>query len=99
MGQQIIKQPNSKFAMFSTESDIFTALDCTPEDIKKILVESATKSIEESLKRIIGQLEKGEKPYNQFTIPWTQAIYEHNSENCDPEWAKIVEKTILEQEI
>ena len=67
MGQQIIKQPNGKYCLFSSVIDSVTYYNMTKEEIVEIWTEQAKKDFEEKVNNIIGKLDKGEKPYFQFT--------------------------------
>lgn len=80
MGSQIIKQPNGKYAVFSSIVDDFMFYDATPEDVIGYFVEQEAKSIKNLVTLIIDGLTKGEKPYHQFTMTWPEAL----------DWAKQV---------
>ena len=73
MGRQIIKQPNGKYCVFSTVVDNVTDYDMTPEEI----IEDWSKSfgdVSEKVNKIIDKLERGEKPYYQFTQTFDEMI-------------------------
>jgi len=74
MGHQIIKQPNGKYAVFSSIVDNFIILDATKQDIIEYYVKEQTHEITMRTNNIIERLEKGEKPYYQFTKTWTMAL-------------------------
>jgi len=74
MGQQIIKQPNGLYAVWSTIVDDFIMIDALPEDIIKDRVRTETKRITEKVNQIINQLENGEAPYYQFTQTFQEAV-------------------------
>ena len=83
MGQQIIKQPDGKYALFSSVVDGFVALNCTREDILDIWIEDYLKTTREYITRTCDALdrvergESGSKPYYQFTMTWDEALFEH----------------------
>jgi len=74
MGHQIIKQPNNKFAVWSTMVDSFILINASEEDILKHFITSATETIEYNVKHIINELNSGIKPYNRFTMTWKEAL-------------------------
>ena len=74
MSQQIIKQPDGLYALFSTEIDNFILTDVTPEMIVEYLSAIQKQEIETDVAKIITSLEKGKKPYYQFTLTYEEAI-------------------------
>lgn len=74
MGQQIIKQPNGKYCLFSSIVDNITCYDMTPEEIVDFWTEQSREDFERKVKEIIGKLESGEKPYHQFTLSFDECI-------------------------
>jgi adenylate kinase len=74
MANQIIKQPNGKYAIFSTEIDDFVLLEATPEAIIEMRVEEERKRITESVNRVIGLLEEGKEPYPIMTRSFSAAV-------------------------
>ena len=74
MGHQIIKQPNNKYALFSSIVDDFVLIDATPKDIIRCWVGSYRRDMRKKVKDITEKLERGEKPYYQFTMTFEEAI-------------------------
>jgi hypothetical protein len=74
MGRQIIKQPNGKYCIFSTIVDNITYYDMTPEEIIEWWVEEAKEEITERVNNTIDKLERGEKPYRQYTQTYEEMI-------------------------
>lgn len=78
MAEQIIRQPDSKFAVFSTMADDFVVLDATPLEIVEWRVKQAARAAEESAVREIAAVmsQQGVRPapYYQFTLTWEQAV-------------------------
>jgi len=74
MGRQIIKQPNGNYAVWFSIVDDFIFIDCTPEEIINEFVEYNREQITQDVERVIVSLEKGEKPYYQFTRTFKDAI-------------------------
>ena len=73
MGQQIIKQPDGKYAIFSTVVDDFVALNCTRRDILDNWMDDYRDRIWSQIVAICDSLELGGKPYHQFTMTWEEA--------------------------
>lgn len=85
MGHQIIKQPNGKYAIWSTILDDFIYTDLTVKKFEKIIQNEMSKEAERkvseamrSFKVIITKLKKGEKPYHQFTMTYEEAMEKRN---------------------
>jgi len=74
MGQQIIKQPNGKYCLFSSVVDNVTYYDMTKEEIVEVWTEKAKKDFEEKVNDIVSKLDKGEKPYLQFTLSYEEML-------------------------
>lgn len=74
MGQQIIRQPNGLYAIWSSVVDHFILYDCTPEGIIEERCKEECARIEKGVRETVAQLEAGEKPYYQFTKTWEEAI-------------------------
>ena len=77
MGQQIIKQPNGKYSVFSSISDTFMIVDWTKEQIIEWRGEEAKQQAEEATKKTIEELDSGKHPYCQFAKTWTEAAATH----------------------
>jgi len=74
MGQQIIKQPNGKCCLFSSVVDNVTYYDMTKKEIVEVWTEKAKKDFEEKVSDIVSKLDKGEKPYFQFTLGYEEML-------------------------
>jgi len=74
MGQQIIQQPNGLYAIFSSVVDDFIVYDATPDELVNEFLERERHNIKQHVSRIVDALERGEKPYHQFTMNWEMAI-------------------------
>lgn len=79
MPSQIIKQPDGKYAIFSTVVDDFEVTDCTPKELIGYMAKRAARRAREETKETINQIERGEKPYYEYTISWKQAFKESQS--------------------
>ena len=73
MGQQIIKQPNGYYAVFSSVVDNFVILDATPQEIIDEWIDYERKRLTERVNQIVKELDSGGKPYYQFTMTWDEA--------------------------
>jgi hypothetical protein len=73
MGRQIIKQPDGKYAVWSSVVDDFVMLDATAEELAADAGDKAKQAAERETREIIRQLDEGQKPYHQFTMSWEEA--------------------------
>lgn len=78
MGHQYIKQPNGKFAIWSTVIDDFTAINCTMEEIIEIEIEDEVKNLRRRISEKLEKVDKGEPAYYQFTMSWKAALEERD---------------------
>ena len=74
MGTQIIKQPNGKLALYSSICDNFTMVNAEEQDIVDFFVEEQTRDIRCDVARRVLALNRGEKPYHQFTRTFQEAL-------------------------
>lgn len=74
MGQQIIKQPNGKYCLFSSIVDSVTYYNMSAEEIVEVWTNDAKKEYERKVKEVIETLEEGGKPYHQFTQTYEDCI-------------------------
>ena len=79
MGNQIIKQPDGNYAVWSSVVDAFVLIDATPEEIIEELTEEKRARITKDVYSIIEALDEGAKPYYQFTLSWQDAIGRYES--------------------
>lgn len=73
MGQQIIQQPDGRYALWSTVVDNFILRDVTPDQIIAYRVARARHEIETEVRNTVAELASGGKPYFQFTMTWEEA--------------------------
>jgi hypothetical protein len=93
MGQQIIKQPDGLYAVFSSVVDAFILLDCTRDDLIEHFMEQEKRNIVRTVDQKLGMLDKGEAAYYQFTMTWDEALAEHRRHvTDDPEGTAMVEE-------
>ena len=74
MGHQIIKQPDGNYALFSSIVDDFVLIDAEPQDIIDECVSKYRLDMEKKVAETIAALERGEKPYYQFTMSFDEAV-------------------------
>ena len=74
MGQQIIKQPNGKYCLFSSIVDSVTYYNMTKEEIVEVWTEDARKDFEKKVNDTAEKLDKGKKPYFQFTMSYEEML-------------------------
>lgn len=76
MGNQIIKQPDGKYAIFSSFTDTIIFWDATEEEIVDYFAEKAAKQAREDSRRVLDHVAAGEtrKAYFQFAITWDDAL-------------------------
>lgn len=79
MGQQIIQQPDGKYAVFSTTTDTFAAWDATPEEIIEWRAKDAADRSREATRVELARVQdpNNQRPYAQFTLTWDRAIQLH----------------------
>lgn len=73
MSHQIIKQPNGKLAIWSSNVDDFLLLNATEEHIVEFYMEKERKEIVASVRSTIALIEEGKPAYYQFTKTWSEA--------------------------
>ncbi|NED75377.1 hypothetical protein G3I51_24240 [Streptomyces sp. SID9944] len=75
MGQQIIKQPDGRLAVFSSITDTFIVVDATPEEIIEWRAEEAAQAARESTRRELRHVlaDNPHGAYYQFARTWEEA--------------------------
>jgi hypothetical protein len=75
MGEQIIKQPDGKLAVFSSMVDGFIVTDATPEELIEWRAERAAEDSRRTTRIQIEQVLSGKpRPYGSFTLTWETAV-------------------------
>jgi hypothetical protein len=75
MPQQIVKQLNGLYAIWSTVVDDFVMIDATPEDIIADRIERESGEIRRRVNNVIAELESGMgRPYHQFTMTFAECV-------------------------
>jgi hypothetical protein len=75
MGQQIIKQPDGKLAVFSSVVDAFIIVDATPEEILEWRAEQAAEDARRATQRELDAVlaDDPRRVYFQFARTWEEA--------------------------
>lgn len=84
MGQQIIRQPDGRFAIFSSIVDGFLLTDATEEEILRWRADEAGCAARERTMAELERVKFQDKPYHQFTLTWDEA-YAIDLRNYPPE--------------
>lgn len=76
MGYQIIKQPDGRFALFSSFTDTIAMWDATAPEIIDWFAERAAQDARIHAARQLGHVDGGhpEEAYHQFTMTWDEAL-------------------------
>ena len=89
MPRQIIKKDNGKYAIWSTIVDDFIFDDITIEEYIAFRREEDANDAEKTIRKIVGEMESGKKPYGQFTKTYEEACEwrdeVHKDENVNEE--------------
>jgi len=73
MSKYIIRQPDGKYALWSSIVDDFLCCDLTIDDVKEIYLEDAKDSIEDIIKRQLKSIDKIGKA-NYLAMTWDEAL-------------------------
>ena len=73
MAWQIIKQPDGKYAIWSSVTDSVISYDATRKEIIDEFVTAEVKRVKSSVEAILDKLDRGENPYYQFAVSWDEA--------------------------
>lgn len=76
MTQQIIRQPDGHYAVFSSVTDTITMYDATADEIVDEFVQREAQRTREHVERILEHVAAGtpDKIYFQFAMTWEQAL-------------------------
>lgn len=75
MGQHIVKQPNGKYAIFSSNVDHFIAYDATPEEIRELRRAESIKEAESLTKRGLERADAGGDAIFQEDLDMVRAVH------------------------
>lgn len=74
MGSQIIKQPDGKYAVWSSNVDHFILVNALPAEIIENYLKDERDRITDIVTQKIATIDAGGKPYYQFTKTWDEAL-------------------------
>lgn len=76
MGNQILRQPDGRHAVFSSVTDTITVYDATEEEIIEYFAEAAAERARDDARRTLGFVSAGEsrRAYAQFALSWEGAL-------------------------
>lgn len=86
MAKQIIKQPNGKFAIFSSGTDTFHYTNLTAEEVEEHFVRRAIETTRDEIRDILENVKNDQpgKVYYQFATTWEDAV-RMDKESREPE--------------
>lgn len=90
MSWQIIKQPNGKYALWSSVVDNFVMYDATEQDIIDEFVDRERERVQRNVQEILDKIKAGEKAYYQFTMSFDEAIETIRERHGDKECEEIL---------
>lgn len=74
MGRQVIKQPDDKYAVWSSMVDNFILINCQEQDIVNFYCEEYRRDLIPVIRDQIKAIDRNEKPHFQFTMTWDEAL-------------------------
>jgi len=76
MGNQIIKQPTGRYAIFSSNSDQIILWDATADQVVAEFVGWVVEDTERRVREHLANVDAGEpeKSYHQFAMTWAEAL-------------------------
>ncbi|MFI2616601.1 recombinase family protein [Streptomyces sp. NPDC018584] len=78
MGQQIIRQPDGKYSVFSSVTNTFIVLDASEEElIEWRATEAADRARDQAGRELERVKSSDSRPYHQFTLTWEEAVRLH----------------------
>ncbi len=89
MGRQIIKQPNGKFCIFSTETNNITDYNMSSDEIIESFTNEYRVNITKDVNEVIAKIESNQKPYFQFTLSYQEILATIKRNHSKVEFAKL----------
>lgn len=76
VGNQIIKQPNGFFAVFSSNTETVLVWDATADEIVEHFAERAAWDARDAARRLVALVDSGNtrEAYHQFAMTWDEAL-------------------------
>ena len=80
MGHQIIKQPDGKFAVWSSVADGIMAHGATRAEVEEWFIREATRDALDRARKVLDAVDAGRARdvYFQFALSWREAVKQHN---------------------
>lgn len=75
--RQIIRQPDGKLALWSSQIDDFLIIDATKDEIVDYFVELKRQEVEYEISAVITHIEAGRKAYGNFTLTWDDCLVDY----------------------
>lgn len=90
MGQQIVRQPDGRYAIFWSITDTIVLWDATEDEVVEFFVEQATKDARMQASRALYHVADGhpERAYYQFALTWDEAL-EKDREHGGDAWREV----------
>lgn len=79
MARCIFKQPDGKYAEYSTIVDSFVTLDATKEELIQIARQEAADEAEERLNMVLERVDNSKNNSSWPTLTWEEAVKRHNN--------------------
>lgn len=84
MGNQIIKQPDGRYAVFSTSTETITVYDATEDELVEMFAEEAAERARRSVRDTIAKVNSDPRDaYFQFTMTWEEALRDDRKHGGD----------------
>jgi len=78
MAEMLIKQSNGLYCIWGSISESIIVYNATKKEIINYRTKRSRKEHVRRFEEVEAQLEKGEKPYAQWTMTFKEALKEHN---------------------
>jgi hypothetical protein len=84
MGNQIIKQPDGRLAVFSTTTGAFAVYDATPEEIADWFARQAAQDAHREATRTANLVSNGSDAYGGLGMSWAEASLMNERHSGEP---------------
>jgi hypothetical protein len=99
MGHQVIKQPDGKYAIFSSFTDTWIVYDATRQDVIDYYAEKAAKDAREAAARLLDDVDENpRKAYFQFAMTFAEANAQSKASGGEVLDGPVDEKLLAELE-
>lgn len=99
MGQQIIKQPDGRFAIFSTITDTVIFYDATADEVVEYFADRARSTAVEQARRLVSLVDEGKywSAYHQLARTWDEALQDDRKHGGEA-WAVFEGRPLQDEE-